>query len=57
MKMSKGSKIRPARAVDETKALSPLTKRIFGGAEGQITFKKGWDAPLTKRELDKFIGR
>jgi prevent-host-death family protein len=31
-------------------------KRIFGSAKGQITFKKGWDAPMTKRELDEFLG-
>ena len=31
-------------------------KRIFGSAKGQIKFKKGWDAPMTERELDEFIG-
>jgi hypothetical protein len=30
-------------------------KRIFGSAKGQIIFKKGWDAPMTKRELDDFL--
>jgi hypothetical protein len=35
-------------------AVSP--KRIFGSAKGQITFKKGWDAPMTERELDEFLG-
>jgi prevent-host-death family protein len=31
-------------------------KRMFGSAKGQIKFKKGWDAPMTERELDEFIG-
>jgi hypothetical protein len=31
-------------------------KRVFGSAKGQIIFKKGWNAPMTKRELDEFIG-
>jgi len=31
-------------------------KVVFGSAKGQITLKKGWDAPMTKRELDEFIG-
>ena len=31
-------------------------KRVFGSAKGQIVFKKGWDAPMTKRELDEFLG-
>jgi prevent-host-death family protein len=36
--------------------IEPTGKRIFGSAKGQITFKKGWDAPMTKRELDEFLG-
>ena len=32
-------------------------KPIFGSAKGLITFKKGWDAPMTKREFDEFIGK
>jgi prevent-host-death family protein len=31
------------------------TKRIFGSAKGQIILKKGWNAPMTKRELDEFL--
>jgi prevent-host-death family protein len=31
------------------------TKRIFGSAKGQIIFKKGWNSPMTKRELDEFL--
>jgi hypothetical protein len=30
-------------------------KRVFGSAKGQIVLKKGWDAPMTKQELDQFI--
>jgi hypothetical protein len=36
-------------------AESNPSKRMFGSAKGQIVFKKGWDAPMTKRELDQFI--
>jgi prevent-host-death family protein len=31
-------------------------KRVFGSAKGLITFRKGWDKPMTKREFDEFIG-
>jgi prevent-host-death family protein len=31
-------------------------KPVFGSAKGQIKFKKGWDAPMNKRELDEFLG-
>lgn len=31
-------------------------KRIFGSAKGLIKFKKGWNAPMTDREIDEFIG-
>ncbi len=30
-------------------------KPVFGSAKGQIIFKKGWDAPMTERELDSFL--
>jgi hypothetical protein len=30
-------------------------KPIFGSAKGLITFKKGWGAPMTKREFEAFI--
>ena len=33
--------------------VDPPGKRIFGS---QISFKRGWDAPMTKRESDEFIG-
>lgn len=32
-------------------------KPIFGSAKGLIKFKKGWDAPLTDREIEElFLG-
>lgn len=32
-------------------------KRLFGSAAGQIVFHKGWDAPMSDRELEEFLGR
>ncbi len=32
-------------------------KRVFGSAAGQIKFRKGWDAPMTERELQEFLQR
>jgi prevent-host-death family protein len=32
-------------------------KRVFGSAAGQIKFCKGWDAPMTERELQEFLQR
>jgi hypothetical protein len=40
----------------EPKATVDPAKPIFGSAKGQIVFKIGWDAPMTKRQLDEFIG-
>jgi prevent-host-death family protein len=31
-------------------------KRVFGSAKGEIVFKKGWNAPMSKREIDRLIG-
>jgi prevent-host-death family protein len=31
-------------------------KRILGHAAGKIRFTKGWEKPLTKAELHRFIG-
>jgi hypothetical protein len=31
-----------------------LPANPVASAKGQIVFKKGWDAPMTKRELDQF---
>jgi hypothetical protein len=44
----------PAGDTSQTSANGP--KRIFGTAKGQIIFKNGWDAPMTKHELDDFLG-
>jgi prevent-host-death family protein len=36
--------------------VDPPRRPVFGSAKGQITLKKGWDKPMTKREFDEFIG-
>jgi prevent-host-death family protein len=36
--------------------VDPPAKPVFGSAKGLIKFKKGWNAPMTKRELDEFLG-
>jgi hypothetical protein len=55
LRVSKSSK--PVRrAVEEKKQEALPAKRVFGSAEGQIVFKRGWDAPMTKGELDEFLG-
>jgi len=38
------------------KGTNDRAKPVFGSAKGQIIFKKGWHAPMTKRELGKFLG-
>jgi prevent-host-death family protein len=30
-------------------------KRVFGSAKGKIKFHKGWDAPLSQKELEEFL--
>ena len=32
-------------------------KRVFGSAAGKIVFHKGWDEPMSNRELQQFLGR
>lgn len=32
-------------------------KRVFGSAKSEVVFKKGWDAPMTKREVEEFLGK
>ena len=36
--------------------VEPRSKRIFGSAKGQIVFHEGWDAPMTDKELEAFLG-
>jgi len=31
-------------------------KRVFGSAKGRIQFHKGWEAPLSEKELAEFLG-
>jgi hypothetical protein len=57
MAIKKTSTPRTGKSVEAVKSHASGPKRIFGNAKGQIVFKKGWDAPMTKRELDDFLGR
>jgi prevent-host-death family protein len=34
----------------------PGGKRQLGSARGRIVFRPGWDAPMTKTELERFLG-
>jgi hypothetical protein len=46
----------PDSADAKPSTASVPAQRVFGSAKDQIVFKKGWDAPMTKRELDDFLG-
>ena len=37
-------------------ALPSRPRRELGSAKGLIRMKQGWDKPLTKRELEEFLG-
>jgi hypothetical protein len=58
--MKKTATSKPAKITrlseDPPKAPIARRNRVFGSAKGQIVLKKGWDAPMTKRELDDFLG-
>jgi hypothetical protein len=47
---------KPAPRGEAPKLTASPCKPVFGNAKGKIILKKGWDAPMTKRELDKFLG-
>jgi antitoxin (DNA-binding transcriptional repressor) of toxin-antitoxin stability system len=34
----------------------PGGKRELGAAHGRIWFSEGWDAPMTRKDLERFIG-
>jgi len=34
----------------------PGGQRQLGSARGRIVFKPGWDAPMTRKELEQFLG-
>jgi hypothetical protein len=36
--------------------ISPAPTRELGTAAGLITWKAGWEKPLTAAELDEFLG-
>jgi prevent-host-death family protein len=31
-------------------------KRVLGGARGTVEFAPDWDAPMTDREIEEFLG-
>jgi len=52
--VKKSNVSRPGQSGATPKTTSAPATRVFGSAKGRIVFKKGWDAPMTKRELDEF---
>ena len=32
------------------------SKRVLGSAAGTIRYSKGWDSPMTDRDLNEFLG-
>ncbi len=38
-----------------TRLAPPAATRKLGAARGQIVFSKGWNAPMTRKELEEFI--
>ena len=34
----------------------PQAKRVLGSAAGTIRYSRGWDEPLSDREIDEFLG-
>jgi antitoxin (DNA-binding transcriptional repressor) of toxin-antitoxin stability system len=54
-----GDKVIIAKVGNPIVKLAPvdrLAKRVFGSAKNDVIFKKGWDAPMTKREIEEFLG-
>ena len=43
------------RPVVRLTALPPKPHRELGSAAGLITWKEGWEKPLTRTELDEFL--
>ena len=44
------------RPVAKLVKIQPRGRRVLGSAAGAIQFRRGWDAPLTDRELAELIG-
>jgi prevent-host-death family protein len=36
--------------------IQPRSKRILGSAAGTIKYNEGWDAPMSEKDLEKFLG-
>ena len=54
-----GEDIIIAKAGKPVAKLTPIRakrQRVFGSAAGQIIFHKGWDSPMSSKELKDFLG-
>jgi hypothetical protein len=40
----------------KAKPVPPQLKRVLGSATGTIKFKRGWNAPMTDKEFEEFLG-
>ena len=53
-----GEEVVIAKAGKPVVKLVPVRKagrRVFGSAAGEIVFHRGWDAPLSGKELEEFL--
>ena len=54
-----GEEIIIAKSGKPIARLTPIRttrKRVFGAAAGRIVFHKGWDSPMSEKELKDFLG-
>jgi prevent-host-death family protein len=58
-KAQSGEEIIIAKSGKPVARLTPVRttrKRVFGAAAGRIVFHKGWDSPMSEKELKEFLG-
>ena len=58
-KAQSGEEIIIAKSGKPVARLTPVRsarKRVFGAAAGRIVFHKGWDSPMSAKELKEFLG-
>jgi prevent-host-death family protein len=58
-KAQAGEEIIIAKSGKPVAKLVPIrtsSKRVFGSAAGTIVFHKGWDAPMSVKEMKDFLG-
>ena len=58
-KAQSGEEVIIARSGKPVARLTPIRtacKRVFGAASGRIVFHKGWDSPMSEKELKEFLG-